>query len=113
MWNPSRAGRKTGPCSFGVEIPHADVARRVVPGALAGGCWPAWASFLSCYHFGRHLEHHAFPGVPWWRLQLHYAHLEMDLTRVGVYGWSFGGYFSAMAARISSAPTSPSCRRYW
>lgn len=23
---------------------------------------------------------------------------EMDLTRVGVYGWSFGGYFSAMAA---------------
>ncbi len=23
---------------------------------------------------------------------------EMDLSRVGVYGWSFGGYFSAMAA---------------
>lgn len=25
-------------------------------------------------------------------------HPEMDLERVGVYGWSFGGYFSAMAA---------------
>ncbi len=25
------------------------------------------------------------------------THPEMDLTRVGVYGWSFGGYFSAMA----------------
>lgn len=25
-------------------------------------------------------------------------HPEMDLSRVGVYGWSFGGYFSAMAA---------------
>ncbi|TVQ61194.1 MAG: S9 family peptidase [Phycisphaerales bacterium] len=24
-------------------------------------------------------------------------HPEMDLSRVGVYGWSFGGYFSAMA----------------
>ena len=24
-------------------------------------------------------------------------HPEMDLTRVGIYGWSFGGYFSAMA----------------
>ena len=23
---------------------------------------------------------------------------EMDLSRVGIYGWSFGGYFSAMAA---------------
>jgi dipeptidyl-peptidase-4 len=26
------------------------------------------------------------------------AHPELDLSRVGVYGWSFGGYFSAMAA---------------
>jgi len=25
-------------------------------------------------------------------------HAEMDLSRVGVFGWSFGGYFSAMAA---------------
>jgi dipeptidyl-peptidase-4 len=26
------------------------------------------------------------------------ANPEMDMSRVGVYGWSFGGYFSAMAA---------------
>ena len=26
------------------------------------------------------------------------AHPELDLARVGVFGWSFGGYFSAMAA---------------
>ncbi len=25
-------------------------------------------------------------------------HPEMDMSRVGIYGWSFGGYFSAMAA---------------
>jgi beta-carotene ketolase (CrtW type) len=25
-------------------------------------------SFVSCYHFGYHLEHHRAPHVPWWRL---------------------------------------------
>jgi dipeptidyl-peptidase-4 len=25
------------------------------------------------------------------------SHPELDLTRVGIYGWSFGGYFAAMA----------------
>ncbi|MDT8325299.1 MAG: fatty acid desaturase, partial [Bacteroidota bacterium] len=25
-------------------------------------------SFLTCYHFGYHEEHHTRPGVPWWRL---------------------------------------------
>jgi dipeptidyl-peptidase-4 len=28
-------------------------------------------------------------------------HPELDLTRVGVVGWSFGGYFSAMAAELA------------
>ena len=30
--------------------------------------WPTWASFLACYHFGYHLEHHRHPYVPWWML---------------------------------------------
>jgi beta-carotene ketolase (CrtW type) len=25
-------------------------------------------SFLTCYHFGYHYEHHEYPGVPWWKL---------------------------------------------
>lgn len=29
---------------------------------------PVWASFLACYHFGYHLEHHRYPEVPWWQL---------------------------------------------
>jgi beta-carotene/zeaxanthin 4-ketolase len=29
---------------------------------------PPLASFLACYHFGYHYEHHAYPFVPWWRL---------------------------------------------
>ena len=28
---------------------------------------PLW-SFLACYHFGYHYEHHARPDLPWWRL---------------------------------------------
>jgi beta-carotene ketolase (CrtW type) len=30
--------------------------------------WPWLASLLACFHFGRHLEHHRAPHVPWWRL---------------------------------------------
>ncbi|MEO0707046.1 MAG: fatty acid desaturase [Cyanobacteria bacterium J06649_5] len=30
--------------------------------------WPRWLSFITCYHFGYHLEHHAYPEVPWWQL---------------------------------------------
>ncbi len=29
---------------------------------------PVWLSFLTCYHFGYHLEHHRYPWVPWWAL---------------------------------------------
>jgi len=28
-----------------------------------------WA-MLSCYFFGYHFEHHAYPGTPWWKLYL-------------------------------------------
>jgi beta-carotene/zeaxanthin 4-ketolase len=30
--------------------------------------FPIWLSFLTCYHFGYHVEHHQFPHLPWWRL---------------------------------------------
>ncbi|MBF2065295.1 MAG: fatty acid desaturase [Calothrix sp. C42_A2020_038] len=29
---------------------------------------PAWLSFITCYHFGYHEEHHEHPHLPWWRL---------------------------------------------
>jgi len=54
---------------FGTWRPHhprpegfADEHRAV------GERWPAWATFLSCYHFGLHHTHHLAPWVPWWRL---------------------------------------------
>jgi beta-carotene/zeaxanthin 4-ketolase len=30
--------------------------------------YPVWWSFLSCYHFGYHWEHHEYPHTPWYRL---------------------------------------------
>lgn len=29
---------------------------------------PVFLSFISCYHFGYHEEHHEYPHVPWWNL---------------------------------------------
>ncbi|MBD2101882.1 beta-carotene ketolase CrtW [Leptolyngbya sp. FACHB-261] len=30
--------------------------------------FPIFWSFVTCYHFGYHEEHHEYPQVPWWRL---------------------------------------------
>jgi len=29
---------------------------------------PFFWSFLACYHFGYHHEHHKYPNIPWWQL---------------------------------------------
>jgi beta-carotene/zeaxanthin 4-ketolase len=29
---------------------------------------PVWLSFITCYHFGYHDEHHRYPDVAWWQL---------------------------------------------
>ncbi len=30
--------------------------------------FPVLWSFITCYHFGYHEEHHLYPNVPWWKL---------------------------------------------
>lgn len=30
--------------------------------------YPPFLSFITCYHFGYHREHHEFPHIPWWQL---------------------------------------------
>jgi beta-carotene ketolase (CrtW type) len=41
---------------------------------------PFW-SFITCYHFGYHQEHHAYPHVPWWQLpRVHQARLACPST---------------------------------
>jgi beta-carotene ketolase (CrtW type) len=29
---------------------------------------PIWLSFITCYHFGYHREHHEYPHLAWWQL---------------------------------------------
>lgn len=52
--------------AFGTWLPHRDPPDH--PTRARSLALPTWASFLVCYHFGYHREHHARPGVPWWRL---------------------------------------------
>lgn len=33
---------------------------------------PIFWSFITCYHFGYHKEHHEYPHVPWWNLPVIY-----------------------------------------
>lgn len=30
--------------------------------------FPVFLSFMTCYHFGYHEEHHEYPCLPWWQL---------------------------------------------
>jgi phytoene synthase len=60
---------------FGTYLPHK------APDGAKDGQWdshskhrststdlPDWASLLTCFHFGLHLEHHTHPYMPWWQL---------------------------------------------
>lgn len=52
---------------FGTYLPHrgkeADSSQEVYSSP-----YPIWLSFLTCYHFGYHWEHHQFPNIPWYQL---------------------------------------------
>jgi beta-carotene ketolase (CrtW type) len=54
---------------FGTYLPHREPkggynnSYRAKTNAL-----PVFWSFVTCYHFGYHKEHHAFPAAPWWKL---------------------------------------------
>lgn len=54
---------------FGTYLPHREPkggyrnAHRCESNSL-----PVVLSFMTCYHFGYHEEHHQCPQVPWWRL---------------------------------------------
>jgi beta-carotene ketolase (CrtW type) len=40
---------------------------------------PIFLSFITCYHFGYHQEHHEYPNVPWWKLPEVYQHQRLAL----------------------------------
>jgi beta-carotene ketolase (CrtW type) len=41
---------------------------------------PTFWSFISCYHFGYHEEHHEHPHVPWWNLPTIYRAKQEEIS---------------------------------
>lgn len=53
---------------FGTYEPHRSPSGDGDPHHARSTPYPPWLSFLTCYHFGYHREHHEWPSTPWWRL---------------------------------------------
>jgi beta-carotene/zeaxanthin 4-ketolase len=52
---------------FGTYLPHRSGSAEPSHHAISSN-YPLIWSFLSCYHFGYHWEHHEYPLLPWYRL---------------------------------------------
>lgn len=66
---------------FGTYLPHRQPADGYNnPHRAQSNNYPVWLSFLTCYHFGYHLEHHEYPFVPWWKLARLRAELKKSST---------------------------------
>lgn len=54
---------------FGTYLPHRTPPEgHTHPDRAISNSYSTWVSFLTCYHFGYHQEHHETPAVPWWKL---------------------------------------------
>lgn len=54
---------------FGTYLPHGDNGIPFADGHRArSNDFSTFLSFISCYHFGYHWEHHQYPATPWWLL---------------------------------------------
>jgi beta-carotene/zeaxanthin 4-ketolase len=54
---------------FGTYLPHREQpARHSSSHNAVSSNYPIALSFLTCYHFGYHQEHHEFPFLPWYKL---------------------------------------------
>lgn len=54
---------------FGTYLPHREPKSGYQNDSRAQSSnWSEFWSFISCYHFGYHQEHHENPHLPWWKL---------------------------------------------
>lgn len=54
---------------FGTFLPHSEPESGYSePHKAQTISRPIWWSFITCYHFGYHEEHHEYPHVSWWQL---------------------------------------------
>ena len=57
--------------TFGIFIPHKEHCQKSKDIHQARSInYPVWLSFIACYHFGYHWEHHKHPYLPWYKLPL-------------------------------------------
>ncbi|MBD2214052.1 fatty acid desaturase [Nostoc linckia FACHB-104] len=62
---------------FGTYLPHREPETGYIyPHCSQTMALPIFWSFITCYHFGYHEEHHEYPHVPWWQLPSVYKHRE-------------------------------------
>lgn len=54
---------------FGTYLPHRVDLAGDRHNAFSSN-FPVLLSFLSCYHFGYHWEHHEYPDLPWFKLPI-------------------------------------------
>lgn len=67
---------------FGTYLPHRESAKGYKDHHRARCSeFNILLSFLTCYHFGHHLEHHAWPNVPWWKLPEKHKKLTLTVLR--------------------------------
>jgi beta-carotene ketolase (CrtW type) len=58
---------------FGTFLPHRELENDHKPLAKVKTTnLPCILSFITCYHFGYHQEHHENPDLPWWELPTAY-----------------------------------------
>lgn len=54
---------------FGTFLPHSEPREGYIqPHCAQTISRPIWWSFITCYHFGYHEEHHEYPHLSWWQL---------------------------------------------
>ncbi|MFZ0391896.1 MAG: fatty acid desaturase [Calditrichia bacterium] len=53
---------------FGTYLPHREEEGYADEHHARSNNYSVIWSFLTCYHFGYHWEHHEFPYLPWWKL---------------------------------------------
>ena len=54
---------------FGTFLPHREPHEGYKdPHRAKTNALPVFWSFITCYHFGYHEEHHEYPHLPWWQL---------------------------------------------
>ncbi len=54
---------------FGTFLTHSEPFEGYIqPHYAETTSLPIWLSFITCYHFGYHQEHHEYPHLAWWQL---------------------------------------------